>query len=836
MLTFLFFLPLLSLCTSSIIGIDLGTEQIKTSIITPGRKLEIVESPHSKRSLPNTIGFSPSRLYGEDAVMQMSKDPTSVIELNQRAIGAYFNATQRLKKEYVMGNMVENQRGGISYDVKGTIFSSEEVFAMQLEFLKSLVGKTSGEIDCVLAVPAFYTQNQRKSVIAVAESVKFNVVALVPSNTAAALYYAMDRFDSSPLYVIIYNLGASYIEASLVKYSTTKNRLSVLSDKKNEFVEVLSHSWNENLGGRSIDTYIADFIAEKFKEEHGEDPRSQEKAKVRLVQEANKVKKMLSANKSVKSTLLALAYGLDCEVTVERTLIDGFVRQNSEEFLRPIREVLEKTGKNITDIGFIEIIGGVSRVPSVQQLISENFIEVSSHLNGDEAIANGAALFGANFSSEVHVRKVWMNDNFPFSVKAEIKSLKSGQIKAKELFPPKSLLGTSKKIALSSGEDLEIIVSVKYNEEFTQINKYQVSDIEIFSEKYAQIPSVVLSFTIDSSGIVKLVSAEARAEVEIEYLEDVKKEKDKKKIKNEKESTESESEKEKEITESKSENTESEKEISENPGSEKEITGNPESEKEISEKSEPENKSTESDKAEVEEEEEKPKKVLVTKKKMHKFELSVLETALEQPPVISKSDADLIKSTLKRFDSFETEQKLRIELKNDLESYIYDVKDKLEGPEFQKVLSPLDKETLISLLSSTMSWLEGLKSAVSSSSFTEAKEKIVKIVNPALRREKDYMAREEAILDAYLKLKSLYSDMSYLNKTKTWIDPDIKNEVFVYINETIAWIDEKVLEQSQIPDWELPVLKLTSLEAKVNGVEKKVEVIRSTPRPKKGEL
>ena len=105
------FTILLGLSTGALIGIDLGSELIKvkliqTSIITPGRKLEMINSPHSKRLLPNAIGFSNTRLYGEDAMAFLLKNPTNVIEFNQRAFSNTFNATNRLIKEYVLTGSV----------------------------------------------------------------------------------------------------------------------------------------------------------------------------------------------------------------------------------------------------------------------------------------------------------------------------------------------------------------------------------------------------------------------------------------------------------------------------------------------------------------------------------------------------------------------------------------------------------------------------------------------------------------------------------------------------------------------------------------------------------
>ena len=797
-----------------------------------------------------------------------------MIELNQRAVGSAFNITDRLKEEYVISDFVLTNKKGIGYKIKGGSLTSEEILAMQLEFVKGLAEKNTGLKDCVLTIPSFYTQAQRKILISVAESAKFNVIGLIHENSAAGLYYGLERFDINPKYIIIYNVGASYIQSSLFKYSVVKSNPSKLSEKKHEYIQAMQHSWNFNLGGRTIDAHIADFIAEKFKEAHGEDPRNNIKAKIRLIQEANRLKKTLSANKVANCILPSLLNGIDYEIKIERSLIDDFINANSENFLYPIRNLLESANVTIEDIQFIEIVGGVSRIPSLQKLISDNFMNVSTHLNGDESMANGAALYGANFSSEVQIRQLWLNDYFPYSVKAEIKSLKSGNLRVKEIFPAHSALNSIKKIAFNSEEDLEIIIYTKYENEYVQNVRYDVSDIEIYSSKYAQVPNVVLSFMLDWNGIVTLADAEARAEIEISVKENIPKAK---KNVSEDQATEEKNEKNDTKEEEKKEGIENrentkdldekiqEQTLEENSGNnssqniESNQEGNTESNKEKFDQSkddnttssqEKSNENSESNKEKSDEntennqekpeenpEEDTPSYRIIKKKKQHKLKLGKIETQLESPEILTPTDIKYIQKKLESFTSFEKEQKIKIELKNDLESYIYDIKEKLLGVEFQKVLSPSDNEVLMPLLESTISWLETLDmKQVKSPVITEKKMKIQEIVEPAIKREQEFIAREDAVLNAFIKLKDLYKEMDTLNKTKVWIDLDTRSQGFAMINDTVSWLESKIIEQEALPEWQHPVLKLSTLEAKILGVEKKIDGIRSIPRPRKQDL
>lgn len=841
-------------------------------MITPSRKLEVVDSPHSKRLIPNAVGFSETREYGENAISVLSKDPASVITFNQRAVGSGFNATSRLIEEYSVNEYLINHRGGISYRYKATQLTSEYILSMQLEFIKTLADKGTHLKDCVITIPSFYTQSQRKTLVSLAKAVNFNVLALIHDNTAAGLYYGAERFDVKPIYVIVYNIGASYIQTSLVTYSLAKSNLSKLSDKKNENIQVIGHSWNDKIGGRTIDTYIADYLATKFNETHGVDPRTSIKSKTRLIQEANRIKKTLSANKSTLSSLPSLFDQIDFEVKVERSLIEDYININKDQFLFPIKNLLDSSNLSISDINYIELIGGVSRIPALQKIISDEYKEISTHLNGDESIANGAALYAANFSSEVQIRQIWLNDYFPFSVRASIKSLTTNFTRIKEVFPAKTHLNTIKKISFNSTEDLEIVLLCKYSDEYAEITKFTVTDIELYSKKYAQTPNVVLSFKVDRSGIVQLLEAEARVEVKVKVKVEDREDKDDNKTKNTNNTDSSQDTSDENSSnttqnnssahpdplaqEEPSDSTEKSNAEAETAGknnAEAETAGKNNKETETTDKNDPEAETTAKnetetgskndtspetgEKAQNETNSKPSKKRYIIKTKQEKLKLSVLDTQLESPHVVSEDEINGIKRSLESFASHENELKQRIELKNDLESYIYEIKEKLQGPEFLRVLSPTDKELLESLLASLASWLETVNTKTTeSAAFTEHKKSLQGIFEPTLRKEKELIAREDAVSNAFIKLESLYTDMLYYNKTKTWIPIESKALVFNFINDTQTWLENKVQEQKNIQEWELPVLKLTTLEAKVLSAERKVDIIKHTPRPKKEEL
>ena len=450
-------------------------------------------------------------------------------------------------------------------------------------------------------------------------------------------------------------------------------------------------------------------MADSFLAKYENDPRSLLKSKARLIQEANKIKKTLSANKNTQVFLSSLVNNTDFEIKIERSLIDDFLSKNSKSFLQPIRSLLEKSNKTIENIDFIEVVGGVTRIPGLQKLISDNFKETSTHLNGDEAMASGAAIFAANFSSEVQIRQIWLNDLYPFRVKSLIKSIASGYTREKEIFYENSPLNSVKKISFSSSEDLEVLLYNKYDDKYTETVNYRVKDIQMFAQKYNQSLTIVLTFVIDKNGIVELIGAEGRVEIEIPVEESI--EETLSQDQKESNDTDFNQQVSNETYDKITENNETRQPDDESHETKLAESKNSDDNKELLQENN--EKTAENDKNNttphnstddhlMKNSKNSKKSRTVLRKTQQKLKLSIIESFLESPDLLSISQISEIQRTLEFFTTQESEEKLRVELKNDLESFIYDIKEKLQNPEFLRVIPPTEQKSLESLLESTI--------------------------------------------------------------------------------------------------------------------------------------
>ena len=196
---------------ANVIGIDLGSEFIKVSLIKPGKKFVIVENEESKRLTPSSFSISEEgRHFGLKSLNDYIKTPDSSI--NESFV------SQKLKELYETKEVIESPYGGISYKINNQTYEIEEIMGMVFEYIQDLSNKFAGTVikDCAITIPSSFSRSQKLSLLASAEISGLNVIGLIYENTAAALYYALDRTDTDTDHtIVIYNIGNSYIQVSV---------------------------------------------------------------------------------------------------------------------------------------------------------------------------------------------------------------------------------------------------------------------------------------------------------------------------------------------------------------------------------------------------------------------------------------------------------------------------------------------------------------------------------------------------------------------------------------------------------------------------------------------
>merc|ERR1711871_355533 len=362
----------------------------------------------------------------------------------------------------------------------------------------------------------------------------------------------IDRVFEESSTVLYYNLGANSLQVSIVTYSSYVTKEAGKNKTIGQF-EVVGKGWDGNLGGFEFDMIIADMLADKFneiwakKKKDSGDIRDITRPMARLRTEAKKIKEVLSANTEFPFKVEQLHAELDISTKVTRADFEAASKDLTDRLTVPIDKALKMANLTLSDINSVELLGGSVRMPQVKKKLEEYFgaanIEMGQHLNGDEAMALGAAFRAANLSTAFRVRKVGSSDISSFGVRVKLESLNKDEAKGRgvfglfngkkddskdywekqtSVFPAKSLV-PSKTKTLAFNHDNDILCRIEYENEdnLTDIPPllgiFNITGLSEFAQdtvaKGLGIPKVHLSFSLDSSGIVTLSKAEATVEL-----------------------------------------------------------------------------------------------------------------------------------------------------------------------------------------------------------------------------------------------------------------------------------------------------------------------------------
>ena len=266
--------------------------------------------------------------------------------------------------------------------------------------------------EAVITVPSYFSQEKREMMIQAADLAGLRVEQLVHENTAAAVMYGIDRMDTEKdLHVLLYNMGATDTEVSVVRYSAVTDGKT---EKTHEQVEILGEGYDQTLGGKAFDDVLVNIFADEFngmKERQGKtDIRENKRAMRRLYKEIGKTKDVLSANRITDVKVSELADYVTLFFKLDRETFEEKSAHLFERVAKPIETALKEAGLTVEDIDQVEILGGGLRVPKVQEIIKETMKteELHVHLNGDEAMCFGASFMASNSSSSYKVRKVYL--------------------------------------------------------------------------------------------------------------------------------------------------------------------------------------------------------------------------------------------------------------------------------------------------------------------------------------------------------------------------------------------------------------------------------------------
>ncbi|CAB1098258.1 HSP70 [Ectocarpus sp. CCAP 1310/34] len=563
---------------ANVIGIDLGVDFMKVALVARGKPLEIVTNAASKRKTEMAVNFDRGeRNFGSDAYALVSRKPKQTYTKMTTMLGRDLEHPSLAPILSRLPNDVgfKADEGGVVLSLNDNgaeaEYSAVELVAMILSSAQEMTGMFGYSVnDAVITVPEFATAHERRALLDAADVAGLTVLSLMDENTAAALQHAISQTYEEDTNVMFYNMGANSIKVTIVTFGPKK-----IKDRNVGKLIVRGKGWDASVGGWWFDLKLADVFAEGFNAKWGKgDVREFPRPMGKMITQATKVKKVLSANAEIPVNLNSLHDDVDYSSTVTRTSFEAASKDLFERVTGPIDRALEQAGMKLSDIQEVEIIGGGSRIPKVRETLSRYLsigvdqpLALGAHLNGDESPCLGAAFRGANQSRAFDVRKVGMTDITPWAVDLSFADLdeskgfkgvlgglfgggkKDGKDAAPtlktagEVFKEVPLYGENtplplkKTLSITRSENFEVNVTYATPAdggntqlpEGTQemIASYQVTGVADFAKKMEEegrgAPKVALRFTSGIAGVPELASAEAFVEFEknVTYTEDV---------------------------------------------------------------------------------------------------------------------------------------------------------------------------------------------------------------------------------------------------------------------------------------------------------------------------
>uniref|UniRef100_A0A8C8K5L2 Heat shock protein 4a n=1 Tax=Oncorhynchus tshawytscha TaxID=74940 RepID=A0A8C8K5L2_ONCTS len=412
----------------SVVGIDLGFQSCYVAVARAGG-IETVANEYSDRSTPACVSFGPrNRSVGAAAKGQVVTNCKNTVQGFKRFHGRAFSDpyVQSAKSSlvYDLAQLPSGSTGiKVMYMEEEKVFSIEQVTAMLLTKLKETAETAMKKpvADCVISVPSFYTDAERRSVIDAAQIAGLNCLRLMNETTAVTLAYGIYKQDlpapeEKPRNVVFVDLGHSGYQVSICAFNKGK-------------LKMLASASDAALGGKDFDEVLVNHFCEEFGKKYKLDVKTKPRALVRLYQECEKLKKLMSANSS------------DLPLTHHRSV---FIRGHFEEMCAgllakveaPLRSVMEQAKLKKEDLYAVEIVGGASRIPAVKERVCKFFgKELSMTLNADEAVARGCALQCAILSPAFKVREFSITDVVPYPISLKWNSAAEEGLSDCEVFP-----------------------------------------------------------------------------------------------------------------------------------------------------------------------------------------------------------------------------------------------------------------------------------------------------------------------------------------------------------------------------------------------------------------